>query len=182
MKTERINTLSFPFATIVENQCNCSLSLLHTKFPSYEEAVKQFDLMDSSFYLFYKLLAKKYIKKYLQKTRIVVSYEPKLILSYPNQKTNSNFSHPLDKGFHSIFVPFTEWFDSNTILIGSDPMPVNYGNIYFIHNKDLCRGFQGVNLSNNSSLGMVISCSTYEAYKLSNIKDNYTIGNELNLL
>lgn len=180
----RINydTKEFPFVKCLEAQCNSNLDCLHST--NYRE----FDVKDSSFYLFYKRFAKTYIKQILQAKRIVVSLKPDIIISLPRRRTNTNFSHPITSNAYSIFLPFTQWYACNTINIPtwgdeeSIKITGGYGEAIFLSSNDCVSGFQGYNTSNNTSVGMIVSAMAFKDYKDNPIKEHKSIGSYFNLL
>lgn len=181
MKIDSYDIKEFPFSCLIKSQLNKELSLLHHEL-THEKILVNVDLEDSSFFFFYKNFIKKHIKAYLKHNRVVASKKPSLAISLPGQKTYHDFSHPVVSNFNSVFMPLNHWFDSNTITIQDKNISIGYGDFIFLPSVCHTTGFNGINNTNNSSIGLTFYFLSYTNYKNSEIDNEYYIGKKLILL
>lgn len=152
----------------------------------YQFFLSRFDFKESGFQHFYSLLISNTLKKYIASQRAVYSTLPSSIICFPNSKYSHSVSHPLCKNCYSVFVPLTQWTESNTIRVKNDNKSVPIGHkensCYIIKDDEDMIIPEHCNSSNNTHFGLFFYIMSYENYKSSIIYTSKNVGGFFSLL
>lgn len=146
----------------------------------------RFDFKESGFQYFYKSLVSEVLKKYIGSERVVYSTIPSSIYCFPNLLYCHSISHPLCKNCHSVFLPLTQWTESNIIKLKSKnetiPMGHTINSCYIIEDNEDIVIPEHYNLSNNTYFGLFFYIMSYQNYKSSMVYSSKNIGDFFSLL
>lgn len=171
---------------ITQQNSDIELSYFHLLDNEYSSTISRLDLNQSGFQYWYKSLVSNTIKQYLASERIVYSSVPSAICYFPNLQYYHCASHPLCKNCHSVFLPLTQWTESNTIRLKhkDQNMPIGHtiNSCYIIADNEDIIIPEHRNLSNNTYFGLFFYIMSYQNYKSSMIYSSKNIGGFFSLL
>ena len=180
---ELINSLKL---SIIQQNQNIALGYSHLVDNNYISFVSRFDLHESGFQHLYKRLVSEALKKYTGAQRVVCSTIPSFVCYFPNLKYYHTISHPLCKNCHSVFLPLTQWTESNTIGLkyGNEILSIGHkiNSCYIIEDNDMLIIPEHPNTSNDAHLALFFYIMSYQNYKSSMVYSSKNIGDFFSLL